>query len=88
MAASAAVFLVPLVWLRLFSPIQYQAGAMLFCVSTALSCGPCTDYVLSTTDNLGPHCWLLLDRRPFVGHWVSWSWLDSRLEEMDPGCHW
>jgi len=38
-AASAAVFLVPVVWLRLFSPIQYQAGVILFCATWALIVG-------------------------------------------------
>jgi len=39
MAASAAVFLIPVIWVRLFSPIQYQAGVILFCATWALIVG-------------------------------------------------
>ncbi|KIM71841.1 hypothetical protein PILCRDRAFT_93686 [Piloderma croceum F 1598] len=39
MAASVAVFLVPLLWFRLFLPIQYQAGGILIAVTWALIVG-------------------------------------------------
>ena len=48
-AASTAVSLVPIMWLRLYSPIQYQAGVTLFCVSA--SCG----WRSSQPDNVSHH---------------------------------
>ncbi|KZP26783.1 hypothetical protein FIBSPDRAFT_731732 [Athelia psychrophila] len=39
LAASTAVFLVPVMWLRLFSPLQYQAGVLLGCATWALIIG-------------------------------------------------
>ncbi|KZP19305.1 hypothetical protein FIBSPDRAFT_1045659 [Athelia psychrophila] len=39
LAASTAVFLVPVMWLRLFTPLQYQAGVLLGCATWGLIIG-------------------------------------------------
>lgn len=75
MAASVGVFLIPLVFCRIFAPAQYLPGVLMVCVSSNPKATTC-----ASADRELQATWTLI---------VGYSWLDGHIQVLgDVGIGW